>query len=104
MSSRWTCGPLAVGTQINSRTEGCELHMNLNHFRYVRQIQIGEPLRPMSRDVRSEVYQLWSCMVLHSEEALSAVTYWTRKIYRDLGHLQEVRSLPHYVGQGRCTI
>lgn len=90
MSSRWTCGPLAVGTQINSRPEGCELHMNLNHFRYVRQIQIGEPLRSMPRDVRSEVYQLWSSIVLHSEESLSAVTYWTRKMYIDLGHLHVV--------------
>lgn len=75
MTSRWTCGPLAVGTGVTYRYEFCELGMDLIYFRYIRQIQIGEPLRSMPPNVGSEVYYIWSSTVGNSEGAPSALTY-----------------------------
>lgn len=46
MDSRWACGPLAVGKREGRRNEDCELGIDLNYFRYVRHIQVGEPLVP----------------------------------------------------------
>ena len=41
MDSRWTCGPLAMGSRF-FRFESCDVDISLNYFRYIRQIQIGE--------------------------------------------------------------
>ena len=45
MDSRWSCGRLALGEGDQNRPEDCELGIDLHYFRYVRQIQFGEPLR-----------------------------------------------------------
>lgn len=40
MDTRWMCGPLVP--RVGSSTRTCEVGISLNHYRYVRQIQIGE--------------------------------------------------------------
>ena len=50
MDSRWTCGPLAIGSSFY-RFEDCDLDFSLNYYRYIRQIQLGEPhLAPTNFD------------------------------------------------------
>eukprot|EP00904_Undaria_pinnatifida_P008258 jgi/Undpi1/4562/HiC_scaffold_18.g07916.m1 len=40
LDSRWACGPLAAGNRFYN-SEDCEVGINLNYFRYVRQVQIA---------------------------------------------------------------
>eukprot|EP00904_Undaria_pinnatifida_P008259 jgi/Undpi1/4563/HiC_scaffold_18.g07917.m1 len=40
MDSRWTCGPLAIGSSFY-RFEDCDLDFSLNYYRYMRQIQLA---------------------------------------------------------------
>ena len=53
MDTRWSCGPLAGGTEGGYGSEDCQLEFHLNYFRYVRQVKFGGFLVGLGHRCRS---------------------------------------------------
>ncbi|CAM9212730.1 unnamed protein product, partial [Laminaria digitata] len=79
MDSRWTCGPLANGGRF-FRFEDCDLDISLNHYRYVRQIQIAFHMGDEQHDefsIEAETAQGWMTVVASAISSGDTTDYQT---------------------------